>query len=57
LASADEKLRSFFLDHAYLAVNKEIHEHSPVTPALIANDDLVNNVLASFNNEEEKTML
>lgn len=62
LASADEKLRSFFIDHAYLAVNKEIHEHSTVTPPFESNiyelnEELTNNVVNTFDINEEKAVL
>jgi hypothetical protein len=54
LASADEKLRSFFLDHVHLAANKNMR-NKLTTGVPFSNLDFVGN--AVFNENEVNTTL
>lgn len=57
LASADEKLRTFFLDHTYMAVNKEIQENSTTSTKLILTEEFNDFLNNSFDMSSEKSLL
>ncbi len=54
LASADEKLRTFFLDNSILTINKEIHNKNSAMPPFHYNDDLFNNINNLINLKSKK---
>lgn len=57
LASADEKLRTFFLDHTFMAVNKEIHDNTTLNTKFLVDDDFNDYVNNTFDVSEDKTLL
>jgi heme/copper-type cytochrome/quinol oxidase subunit 2 len=57
LASADEKLRTFFLDHTHMAINKELRDNLTTTPKRGFNYDLVENVTELFDVSDDKILL
>ena len=57
LASADEKLRSFFLDHTLLAINKEINNNNPANISNAYYDELSDGIDKNFDTEEDKILL
>lgn len=57
LASADEKLRTFFLDHTYMAVTKELQEYNPTATKLIQTDEFNGFLNDAFNISEDKSLL
>lgn len=56
LASADEKLRTFFLDHAYLTVDKSIRDQNTTNPVFRFLGDEANETTI-FDTVEDKTLL
>lgn len=57
LASADEKLRSFFLDHAALATAKQIRHQNTVNVLFNYHEELAGLVTNTFDLEDGRTLL
>ena len=57
LASADEKLRTFFLDHTYMAVNKELHDNITTTPKFSYDNNISTEINNAFDLSEDKNLL
>jgi hypothetical protein len=57
LASADEKLRTFFLDHTLFAINKEMNLNNSVNVSNSYSDELSDSVTNTFNVEDGKVLL
>lgn len=57
LASADEKLRTFFIDHAHASIDKELRSRNTINPVFNYNDDLSNTITEAFDLSEDKTLL
>lgn len=55
LASADEKLRAFFLDHAHLTVDRNLHEQNATSVRFNYSDELQG--FSESINEHDKTFL
>ena len=57
LASADEKLRSFFLDHTHMAINRELHDKNSISPRYNYNEELSSFTNNHFDLENDKALL
>ncbi len=57
LVSADEKLRTFFLDHTYMAANKELHDNTTSKPKFICSEDLNSHISNTVDLSDNKVML
>jgi len=57
LASADEKLRTFFLDHAAMAVSKELHNTNVAKISFKHDDEIVALASTTLGVEDEKMLL
>jgi heme/copper-type cytochrome/quinol oxidase subunit 2 len=57
LASADEKLRTFFLDHTHMAVSKDIHEHNTVATKFGYSEEFNSFINHTFDLSDDKSLL
>jgi heme/copper-type cytochrome/quinol oxidase subunit 2 len=57
LVSADEKLRAFFLDHTYMAANKELHDNTTAKPKFVYNEELSTYINNTVDLSENKSFL
>ncbi len=57
LVSADEKLRTFFLDHTYMVANKELHDNTTSKPKFIYNEDLNTHINNTVDISDNKIVL